>query len=193
MFRWLNGPGAAFKDPLPGSTNYLNAYDQDGNLVRSRRAQRRGGDEGDAKSGSGLGNEGGGLADGAGSEGTGSSAEKELNYAGGKPLPRESQDDLVPFPLNRQFRSQPVLSEDIKDEIYKRVAEDGMSVRLVGAEMGVDMRRVGAVVRLKTVEKQWIDQVSTQSLKPTLFFCDEKSKSIGLEDFPMVTQIITTL
>src|SRR5215471_10098677 len=34
MFWWLNGPGAAFKHPLPGSTNYLSAYDRKGKLLR---------------------------------------------------------------------------------------------------------------------------------------------------------------
>ena len=34
MFAWLNGVGKVFRDPLPGSTNYLNAYYPDGTLVR---------------------------------------------------------------------------------------------------------------------------------------------------------------
>jgi hypothetical protein len=35
-----------------------------------------------------------------------------------------------------------------------------MDLQGVSAAYGVDMRRVAAVVRLKTVEKQWIEEVS---------------------------------
>lgn len=59
-----------------------------------------------------------------------------------------------PFPLNRQFFSQPVLSEALRQEIWKRVKVDGKSVRTVSVEMGVEMRRVGAVVRLVEVENR---------------------------------------
>src|SRR5689334_21063428 len=34
FYEWLNGPGRALKEPLPGSTNYLGAYDRYGNLIR---------------------------------------------------------------------------------------------------------------------------------------------------------------
>lgn len=133
MFRWLNGPGAVFKSPLPGSTNYLNAYDKEGTLIRTKRSAR--------------------PADDA----AGHSEQK--NLAGDQPIPMETSEDLMPFPLNRQFRSQPVLSEELKDEIYKRIATDGQSLQVVSAELEVEMRRVGAVVRLKSVEKQWVEQV----------------------------------
>ena len=48
MFQWLNGPGAAFRDPLPGSTNYLGAYDDKGQLTRVTRAgdrKKKGGED----------------------------------------------------------------------------------------------------------------------------------------------------
>jgi hypothetical protein len=41
MFAWLNGPGKVFRDPLPGSTNYLNAYTPDGKLVRVRQKEAK--------------------------------------------------------------------------------------------------------------------------------------------------------
>lgn len=137
MWRWLNGPGAVFKDPLPGSTNYLNAYDREGRLLRSGN---RGRDEGaDAE------NEERGLG--------------EQNVAGDEVIPKESSEDLMPFPLNQQFKSQAVLSEEFKDQIYHQVVELKKSVKLVSAELNVEMRRIGAVVRLKTIEKQWVEQV----------------------------------
>ncbi|KAI5793211.1 eukaryotic mitochondrial regulator protein-domain-containing protein [Geopyxis carbonaria] len=61
----------------------------------------------------------------------------------------------VPFPLNPHFRSAPVLSEELKNEIHRRVMA-GQSVRRVSAHFSVTMERVAAVVRLKEVEKQWV-------------------------------------
>lgn len=151
MFRWLNGPGAAFKDPLPGSTNYLNAYDPNGNLIRARGGGRDSDNDDPEKA------EGEGQEDGSES-GIGRN-ELDQNIASGSPIPREQADDLMPFPMNRQFRSQPVLSEELRDEIYRRIIEENMSVRAVSAELGVEMRRVGAVFRLKTIENQWIQEV----------------------------------
>ncbi|KAL8799289.1 MAG: hypothetical protein Q9182_005993 [Xanthomendoza sp. 2 TL-2023] len=152
MYRWLNGPGAAFRDPLPGSTNYLNAYDTQGNLIRAKakrtttsgttKESKRTGEEGDLDSEI----EGNPL---------------DQNVAGRKPIPKETVDDLMPFPLNRQFRSQPVLSEGLRDEIYRRISEEGKSVRTVSDELKVEMRRVGAVFRLKTIENQWIQEGKT--------------------------------
>lgn len=145
MFQWINGPGAAFKNPLPGSTNYLSAYDKYGQLIRTTERGREGGDS--------VGEDDRGDEEGGPLRG-------QKNLAFDKPIPRESWDDLHPFPLNRSFRSQPVLSEELKDEIYRRVVQQGQSVQVVSAELEVEMRRVGAVVRLKSVEKQWIEQVS---------------------------------
>jgi len=138
MFSWLNGPGANFRNPLPGSTNYLNAYDPNGRLVRATNRERR--------------------SDSENPEDEAGSLSTEKNLQGDKPIPKESLDDLMPFPMNRQFRSQPVLSEDFKDEIYKRW-QNGESVRRVSADLQVEMRRVGAVIRLKAVEEQWKTQV----------------------------------
>ena len=148
MFRWLSGPGKVFKQPLPGSTNYLNAYDQSGNLLRARnrtvvqdQSEVNEEDE-DDKTGPGR---------------------QELNKAKLNKtvpgLPKETTEDLMPFPMNQRFRSQTVLSEELKDAIWKRVMEDGKSVRDVSATLHVDMNRVGAVVRLKAVEKKWEQEV----------------------------------
>ncbi len=153
MYRWLNGPGAAFRDPLPGSTNYLNAYDPQGNLIRALNpTNNRNMDEHDTKA---RGEEGelNEVNAGVGRN------RLEQNIAGGKPIPKEKADDLMPFPLNRQFRSQPVLSEELRDEIFRRINKEKQSVRSVSATLGVEMQRVGAVFRLKTIENQWIQEV----------------------------------
>ncbi|KAF2124229.1 hypothetical protein P153DRAFT_371095 [Dothidotthia symphoricarpi CBS 119687] len=73
----------------------------------------------------------------------------------------ETAEDLRPFPLNQYFRSQPVLSEDLREAIYNRVKKDGVTVSLASVEFGVSNERVGAVVRLKQMEKEWVAQGKT--------------------------------
>lgn len=67
-----------------------------------------------------------------------------------------------PFPLNPLFRSQPVLDESVREMIWEKVMEHGESLKSVSAEMGIDVRRIAAVVRLKEVERQWVKDVSVQ-------------------------------
>lgn len=47
----------------------------------------------------------------------------------------------------------------MREEIYSRVKTQGKSVRQVSAELAVSLERVAAVVRLKAVEKEWVDSV----------------------------------
>jgi len=152
MLTWLNGAGESFRHPLPNSTNYLSAYDRKGQLLRGDPDQ-----------------------------GTGAAPQQEVNPddpdaaekiarnkalqeartpSGEQKLPKEGAQDLRPFPQNAQFSSQSILSEELRNEIWRRV-KLGKSVRAVSVELGVDMRRVGAVVRLVDIEKQWIKEVST--------------------------------
>lgn len=67
-----------------------------------------------------------------------------------------------PFPMNPFFRSEPVLSENLRQEVYRRVTVAKESLKLVSAELGIDVRRVAAVVRMMEIEKQWIKEVSIQ-------------------------------
>lgn len=60
-----------------------------------------------------------------------------------------------PFPSNPLFVSEPVLSEHSREEIWRKVVQEGEAIKSVSANFGVDMRRVAAVVRLKEVEKAW--------------------------------------
>jgi hypothetical protein len=69
-----------------------------------------------------------------------------------------------PFPLNPTFRSQPVLSEEARETIWSRVVEKQESLKSISVSMGIDIRRVAAVVRLKEVEKRWIAEVSYRML-----------------------------
>ena len=71
-----------------------------------------------------------------------------------------------PFLQNAAFRTSPVLDDSAREEIYRRVVTLGNSVRDVSVEMGVEMGRVGAVVRLKTVEKDWLRKVHSHFPSP---------------------------
>ena len=80
------------------------------------------------------------------------------NYLG--PLPAQ------PFPMNPLFRSQAVLSEAMREQIWEQVVVRNESLKAVSAVFHVDVRRVAAVVRMKQVEKQWQAQVGS-----FLFLC----------------------
>ena len=166
MYAWLNGPGAALKDPLPGSTNYLGAYDKYGNLVRASPGWQR-------KKSAETKDE---QNDDTKAKASGQETPDELEMSVRREeeqqkknstakredgLPPESLEDLRPFPLNTHFRSQPVLSEELREAIYQRVVNEGASVSLASVEFGVSNERVGAVVRLKQMEKEWIAEGRT--------------------------------
>jgi len=78
-------------------------------------------------------------------------------------LPPETIRDLRPFPLNNVFVSQAVLSEELREKIWERIMRAGESVRDVSSALGVEMNRVGAVVRLMEIEKEWKRIVSSLS------------------------------
>lgn len=169
FFAWLNGPGAVFKYPLPNSTNYLSAYDRRGNLLRGYEEQSSSNKERNVEEA---------LTE----------DEEALEAAAeetGRKLRPETVNDLRPFPNNRQFVSQSILSEELQQQIWRRVREEGRSVRRVSVEMGVDMRRVAAVVRLVEVENRMIKEVCVESFISTSLIpssCDEQTKSISLSD-----------
>lgn len=99
-----------------------------------------------------------------------------------------------PFPLNPAFPSPPVVSDGLANEVYSRVVQGGKSVRMVSAELNVSLQRVAAIVRLKTIEERWMNEVcssySTPHSMSTRDLYDEptRKKSISLEDFYMVKQ-----
>lgn len=86
-----------------------------------------------------------------------------------------SGSDFKPFPKNDNFISQPVTSEALREAVWERIMKNGLSVKEVSKELGIEMSRVGAIVRLKEVEKAWQRQVrlhisllSTQFIQPWL-------------------------
>ena len=178
FYEWMNGPGRQLKEPLPSSTNYLGAYDRFGNLVRAGPGwQRNNMKQSIEEQAPPMMQEKEGMnADEKAPEGQQALDELEAANRSGQAeekdtetkvkakkndsqLPPETAEDLRPFPLNQYFRSQPVLSEDLREAIYQRVKRDGATVSLASVEFGVSNDRVGAVVRLKQMEKEWVAQV----------------------------------
>lgn len=140
MFSWLRNQGANFEKPLPGSTNYLGAYNPQGLLKRALEANTESGEE--SKS--------------ARSEAKSNSQAQDTE----KNVPPERDGDFIPFPLNKFFRSESVVDEQMREDIWSKIMKDGQSVKAVSVELGVEMSRVGAIVRLKEVEKDWLRKVS---------------------------------
>lgn len=73
--------------------------------------------------------------------------------------PSPEQMSIRPFPLNPNFTSESILSEELRGEIYRRVVQGKKSVKAVSHDLKVDIRRVAAVVRLVELERQWKAQV----------------------------------
>ncbi|KAF2721159.1 hypothetical protein K431DRAFT_247890 [Polychaeton citri CBS 116435] len=170
MYGWLNGPGAVFREPMKGSTNYLGAYDKSGKLARLRLLKRDAEENAEDEGSKELETEAS-IVQQEIDQGV-SDEEREIRAEqravarqeaqgganGENPMPKERRSDLRPYPLNSNFRSQRVLSEELREEVYRLVAVKGEAVSAISARLGIDMRRVAAVVRLKTIEKQWIDE-----------------------------------
>jgi hypothetical protein len=163
--------GQNFYYPRGDGTNYLGAYTPDGQLRRVVEAKA--GQEAESKRGEKEGKKNDPpkkeeLEDNAAkkkrSENDPDEGDRGQNQETSAPLPPETARDWAPFPLNRAFISQPVLSDELREEIWSRVMKGGKTVREVSAELGVEMRRVGAVVRLKEVEKEWERLVSLSSV-----------------------------
>jgi Eukaryotic mitochondrial regulator protein len=162
MAQWLATIGYPnFGKPLAGSTNYMSAYGRDGTLMRApnQTPSRR------AESSEKLMGPAAGAVETADEANARRDAEHRLTKAGEEMgaenrIPQERMQDLRPFKLNTNFYSQPVLGEDLREAIYDMVVEQGKSVRATSAWFNVTMERVAAVVRMKTMERDWVKQVS---------------------------------
>lgn len=88
--------------------------------------------------------------------------------------PRDSNEGggNRPFPNNQNFVSENILSEELRNEIYVRVVEKKKSVRAVSVQLGIDMKRIAAVVRLVELERRQRAQVR---IFPILHFVQHSS------------------
>jgi Eukaryotic mitochondrial regulator protein len=139
--------GQKFRNPVSNTTNYLTDYNSRGERVRAARdsASRR-----PARAGEGSRD----APETADSKALEESAQDDARSRRGQRPGEETKAGPQPFPLNPHFVSQSVLSESLRHEVWKRVQVDKKSVRQVSVELGVEMRRVGAVVRLYEVERR---------------------------------------
>jgi hypothetical protein len=159
MENWLNGVGRVFRHPLRDSTNYLSAYNEHAELRRVRDKD----EEAEVKEEEPKSQQEDDELD----LDERAEAEKQFKAQAAKKrrprhkaLPPARIEDLRPFPLNRTFHSESVLSEKFREAIYLKVVEDKMTVRSVSSELGITMERVGAVVRMKQMERDWLRKVS---------------------------------
>lgn len=81
------------------------------------------------------------------------------NERGPRALPPLEPTDMYPYPGNTAFKSEAVLSEELREEIWRLVVVEGLTVRKVSEKMKVTMERVGAVVRLMEVQRTWEREV----------------------------------
>ncbi|KAH8433081.1 mitochondrial 37S ribosomal protein mS45 [Aspergillus melleus] len=88
----------------------------------------------------------------------------QTNYLKGRRFIDEDRQNTRPFPLNPNFVSESILSEELRNEVYEQVVVKKKSVRAVSVEYGIDMRRVGAVVRLVELEKRTKQQGKSMAL-----------------------------
>ncbi|KAI9672626.1 MAG: hypothetical protein M1831_000061 [Alyxoria varia] len=156
MWTWLNGPGAVYKEtPKPGSFNYLGASRQLANEAEEAEAEEKEAGEKERSPAASTQAESGYNYVSGSERNDGKGLDKAKLKKGSRGVTDRS---LQPFPLNPYFRSQSVLSERFREEIYKRVVLEGHPVREVSQDLGVDMNRVGAVVRLMKVQRDWVSE-----------------------------------
>lgn len=141
MWAWLNTAGKNFIQPQEGlATTYLTTYSAKSNFTERRNEFQDDGSQARKKSST--------------DDAPETEDAKALAEAAVQDVEQGLEGSPYPFPLNRAFQSEAVLSEELRLEVWKRVQVDKQSVRQVSADLGIEMRRVGAVVRLVELEKK---------------------------------------
>lgn len=120
----------------------MGAYNKQGELIRVVQAAREKAQENKKK-------EATGEQDSASNDSENPDAKTDVE------IPPETARDHAPFPMNRTFISQPVLTSAFQHYIWRKIIYEGKSVREVSAETDVEMSRVAAVVRLLEIEHEW--------------------------------------
>ncbi|CAG8622838.1 16758_t:CDS:2 [Acaulospora morrowiae] len=62
-----------------------------------------------------------------------------------------------PFPMNPYFKAQPPLSDTFKEVVWDMFMQ-GITIREIGTKMGISLKRVEAILKLKKLEKDMIAQ-----------------------------------
>lgn len=66
---------------------------------------------------------------------------------------------LHPFPQNLHCRTASIISDDLKQQIYSEVVEDGALTQEIAHKYGIKIARVEAIVKLQQIEKSWREEV----------------------------------
>ncbi|RKF59407.1 putative tyrosine phosphatase protein [Erysiphe neolycopersici] len=153
MFKWLNRVGKNLQEPISDSTNYLSAYSASGNLrrVEERTVEHLRKVE-EIRT---LIKENPVIKEEK--ENELKRLEEEYSIESRK-IPPPTRRDMMPFPANKDFMSEPVLGPWLQNEIWEDITIRGMTVREASSLRGVEMSRVAAIVRLLEVEKAWKEQ-----------------------------------
>ncbi|KAJ5280162.1 hypothetical protein N7478_005534 [Penicillium angulare] len=88
----------------------------------------------------------------------------EMNYLVKGRRDPDNPPSNRPFPNNRNFVSESVLSEELRNEVYVQVVDQKKSVRAVSVEFGIDMKRIAAVVRLVELERRQRSQGKSMAM-----------------------------
>lgn len=112
-----------------------------------------------------------------------SATKSDPEAANRPPPPIRNQTDYMPFPQNEHFKAEPITSQAQRQEVWKMIVVDGLSVKETSARLGIEMSRVGAIVRLQEIERAWMNQVSIHKCFFTIqrkHYDDDFIKSISL-------------
>ncbi|CAG8582008.1 14394_t:CDS:2 [Acaulospora colombiana] len=74
----------------------------------------------------------------------------------------DSSDSVTtqPFPMNPYFKAQPPLSDNFKEMVWSMFVQ-GNNTREIGTKMGISLKRVEAILKLKKLERDMIAQGMT--------------------------------
>ena len=184
MDMWLNTTGEVLKRPVEGKTNYLSGLNARGERIEEKD-EGKGKEKDEGNHGEEWDGNGEGMSEDSKALGRAAQEDSKRDPRNrGEKRERVDPKTLMPFPLNPHFVSQSIPSEALRHEVWKRVQEGKKSVRQVSVELGVEMRRVGAIVRLVELERRMKEEVSRHlPTSPPKSFYDEQHKSISLTDF----------
>ena len=62
---------------------------------------------------------------------------------------------LQPFPSNPHCKTNYIISNELKEEIYELIQVQGQSTQQVSQKYGLKIPRIEAIVKLMTIEKKW--------------------------------------
>jgi hypothetical protein len=146
---WLESSGEQYRRPTPGRPNYLRPEDGGGHQLDAQS------DAAAAREDSGRSSMLGDMEAQVGDE-VAQSVTRRMQQA---VKPSKLPPNPRPYGLNLYYRSERVLSEELKEAIYLQWAEHSASLKDISQRYFVCVERVGAVIRMKQIERNWLKEV----------------------------------